>query len=50
MLDIPREIKDKMIQLKAQRDCLKITKDTIVVDDPFEWLVVAQTENMSNKV
>ena len=50
MLSIPRELKDKMTKLKAEIDCLKVNIDTLVVDDPFEWLVVAQTENVSLKI
>ena len=45
MLSIPQEIKDKMTKLQAEMECLKLNISTLVVDDPFEWLVVAQTEN-----
>ena len=50
MLSIPQEIKDKMTKLQAEMECLKLSAATLVVDDPFEWLVVAQTENLSHKV
>lgn len=46
----PKEIRDRMTLLKAEMEHLKATAATLEVDDPYEWLVIAQTEELSKKI
>ena len=50
MLTVPREIQDKLIRLEVEMNHLKLTPDSVVVDDPFELLVIARTEAISLKI
>ena len=50
MLSYPPEIESRMLELTAEMKYLLAEAAPLKVDDPYEWLVIAQTEELSKKI
>lgn len=46
----PREIENRLNELGAAMYNVKARASKLKIDDPYEWLVIAQTEELSRKI